>query len=76
MMKPMTPTLVSSIPVGTEWRYEVKYDGFRALLSIDAGKRVKLVSRNGKSLLGQFPEINEFLQQHITKLEPYLPPCL
>lgn len=73
MMKPMTPTLVSSIPLGTEWRYEVKYDGFRALLSIDAGKRVKLVSRNGKSLLGQFPEINEFLQQHITKLEPYLP---
>lgn len=72
-MNPMTPMLVFSIPLGNEWRYEAKYDGFRAVLNIDAEKRFQLVSRNGNSLLTQFPEIREFLQKHIKKLEPYLP---
>ncbi len=55
-MKPMLPTLVSEIPRGSDWMYEVKYDGFRALIYIDE-KNVTIMSRNQNVLNEQFPEI-------------------
>jgi bifunctional non-homologous end joining protein LigD len=41
------------------WLFEIKWDGFRALATIGADGSVKLVSRNGKDLLGKFPELQE-----------------
>ncbi|WP_341867926.1 hypothetical protein [Streptomyces misionensis] len=38
------------------WAAEVKWDGFRALLSVDAGRLV-LRSRQGTDLAPAFPEI-------------------
>ncbi|WP_053363823.1 DNA ligase D [Bacillus sp. FJAT-27251] len=70
-MKPMLPTLAFEPPMGKEWSYEVKYDGFRAFLEWD--QEIKLTSRNGKSLAGIFPEITEFLQASKEVLKPFLP---
>jgi bifunctional non-homologous end joining protein LigD len=39
-----------------EWLFEIKYDGFRCLI-LKAGGRVDLISRNGNSFNGSFPEI-------------------
>lgn len=71
VMKPMLPSLTFEIPEGDEWRYEVKYDGFRALLTWD--QEIRLVSRNGKSLLEIFPEIKSFLLENEEKIKPFLP---
>ncbi len=48
--------LVEGLPQGPEWTYEIKFDGFRAL-AIKQGKEVTLLSRNQKSLNGNFPAV-------------------
>lgn len=70
-MKPMLPSLSFDLPQGTDWDYEVKYDGFRAILDWD--ETISLTSRNGKPLLEQFPEIEEFLTLHHILFAPFLP---
>ncbi|MEH7500436.1 DNA ligase D [Neobacillus drentensis] len=71
-MKPMLPSLTFDLPVHPDWLYEVKYDGFRALLEWSS-RGIELTSRNGKSLLAQFPEIKEFLLKHEKQFKPYIP---
>ncbi|CAH0347300.1 DNA ligase D [Bacillus sp. CECT 9360] len=71
-MKPMLPTYHDSAPTGKPWRYEVKYDGFRALLTIGKNK-IELTSRNGKNLLPSFPEIEEFVDRIKPALTEHLP---
>lgn len=56
--KPMLPTLTFEFPPGEEWVYEIKYDGFRALFFLDHN-HFSLISRNGNSLMEQFPEAAE-----------------
>ncbi|MBM4761986.1 DNA ligase D [Bacillus sp. B15-48] len=70
-MKPMLPTLQFETPKGDDWHFEVKYDGFRAFLEWE--EDIKLTSRNRKSLLEIFPEINEFLRLNEDRLKAYLP---
>jgi bifunctional non-homologous end joining protein LigD len=45
----MTARVVNTLPAGDEWSYEVKLDGYRALIIKD-GERVQLRSRTGKEL--------------------------
>lgn len=71
-LKPMLPSLSFEIPEGKEWLYEVKYDGFRAILHWDDNE-ITLTSRNGKSLLELFPEVRLFLETNKDKFAPYLP---
>lgn len=71
-MKPMLPTLTFDRPAKPEWFYEVKYDGFRAILDWNKNG-IELTSRNGKSLLPQFPEIKKFLLSFQHEFEPFLP---
>lgn len=52
----MSATLVPELPEGGEWLYEVKLDGYRALLLKD-GERVRLVSRNEKDLTAAYPSV-------------------
>ena len=42
---PMEARLVDEPPVGPAWQYEPKWDGFRAIASIDAEGKVALTSR-------------------------------
>jgi bifunctional non-homologous end joining protein LigD len=51
---PMTATVVDVLPEGERWLYEVKLDGYRALIVKD-GARVRLVSRNEKDLTSAYP---------------------
>jgi len=59
---PMEALLVDTIPVGKEWQYEPKWDGFRCLAFKD-GKNVELQSKSGQSLGRYFPELISALQQ-------------
>ena len=44
---PMEATSVDAIPVGPEWQYEPKWDGFRCLV-FRHGEKVELQSKAGK----------------------------
>ena len=55
-IKPMLATLVDRPFDDPAWLFEVKWDGYRAIATIDAERKVKLVSRNGLDLLARFPE--------------------
>ncbi|KMJ58698.1 ATP-dependent DNA ligase [Bacillus sp. LL01] len=61
-MKPMLPTLHRDAPVGKDWVYEVKYDGFRCLATIESSK-ITLQSRNGLDLNLSFPEVVNYLEE-------------
>jgi ATP-dependent DNA ligase len=52
---------VEEIPVGPEWQYEPKWDGFRCLAFRDHD-RVELQSKAGQPLTRYFPEIAEALR--------------
>ena len=43
---PMLPSLVEQPPEGDAWLHEIKYDGYRTQLVIDAG-RIRAFTRNG-----------------------------
>jgi len=53
---PMKARAVKSFPVGPDWMYEPKWDGFRCLIFRDE-ENILLQSRTGKSLTSAFPEI-------------------
>jgi ATP-dependent DNA ligase len=53
---PMEAKITSDIPVGPEWQYEPKWDGFRCL-AFRSGKEVELQSKSGQPLTRYFPEI-------------------
>jgi bifunctional non-homologous end joining protein LigD len=61
-LEPMLATLVTGIPSGTDWLYEVKWDGYRALCFVADG-RVRMFSRRGNNLNKQFAPIAEALEQ-------------
>src|SRR5687768_10801841 len=54
----MTARLVQALPDGDDWLYEVKFDGYRALLLKDGG-RVQLRSRNNKDLSAAYPRVHD-----------------
>ncbi|HUF16607.1 MAG TPA: DNA ligase, partial [Thermoanaerobaculia bacterium] len=54
---PMLAVLVDGIPPDeTNWVYELKYDGFRAIAASSVG-RVAVISRNGIDLADRFPTV-------------------
>jgi bifunctional non-homologous end joining protein LigD len=70
-MKPMLPTLTFDLTIQPDWLYEVKYDGFRAILNWDKNG-ITLTSRNDKPLLPQFPEIKNYLESQEELFQPFL----
>jgi ATP-dependent DNA ligase len=54
--QPMEAQTVDQIPIGTEWQYEPKWDGFRCL-AFRRGSKVVLQSKSGKPLTRYFPEV-------------------
>lgn len=55
-LKPMLARPVSSLPSGANWIYELKLDGYRALV-LKTGDAVTLFSRRGNILNVPFPSI-------------------
>ena len=53
---------VEEIPVGDEWQYEPKWDGFRCIAFRD-GKDIYLQSKAGQPLARYFPDIVAALGQ-------------
>ncbi len=57
---PVEPQLArprAGLPVGEQWSYEPKYDGFRAIVFVD-GEQCYIQSRAGKPLARYFPELS------------------
>jgi len=55
-ISPQLARAAAALPVGDEWSYEQKYDGFRAIAFVD-GEDVALQSRTGNDLTRYFPEL-------------------
>lgn len=60
-LEPMLAKANDEIPEGPGWRYEPKWDGFRAIVFRD-GDSVELSSRGGRPLARYFPELLEALK--------------
>lgn len=60
-VKPMLATLVDSPFDDTDWQYEVKWDGYRALAFLNKDE-VELISRNKKSFNEKFYPVYELLK--------------
>ena len=56
-VKPMLSTVIDTPFDDPQWVFEVKWDGYRAIASIDTGGGVTLTSRNGLDLLARFPDL-------------------
>jgi ATP-dependent DNA ligase len=61
-LSPMEARSVDEIPVGNEWQYEPKWDGFRCIAFRD-GDKVFLQSKAGQPLARYFPDVVEALQR-------------
>jgi bifunctional non-homologous end joining protein LigD len=57
-IRPMLATLVDKPFDSDEWLYEVKWDGYRAVVFLD-GKSPRLVSRNQNDLTAAYPELHD-----------------
>src|SRR5258708_36421877 len=59
-VEPMECALVSKLPEGSEWTYEVKLDGYRAI-GVRTSSEAILYSRNHKNFNKRFPQIADAL---------------
>src|SRR5581483_1082059 len=58
--EPELATLVDAPPAGSEWLHEIKFDGYRILARLDAG-RVTLYTRRFNDWTSSFPTLAEAL---------------
>ena len=56
-LKPQLALTRKELPLGEEWAYEQKLDGFRAIVFVD-GEDSYIQSRGGKALSRYFPELS------------------
>ena len=59
-VEPQLATWVESVPEGTDWLHEIKFDGYRVQARIDRGK-VALHTRTGRDWTARFSEVAEAL---------------
>ena len=55
------PTAVPEPPTGDWWIHEIKYDGYRTLIVIDAGK-VRAFPRHGRDWTRPYCRVDEFAE--------------
>jgi DNA ligase D-like protein (predicted ligase)/DNA ligase D-like protein (predicted 3'-phosphoesterase) len=56
-IEPMLARPVAKPPISEDYLYEVKWDGIRALISLDEGE-MRIRGRNGLDITKQFPELH------------------
>src|SRR6476659_2252086 len=61
-LAPMEALSVDEVPVGEEWQYEPKWDGFRCVVFRD-GDEVALQYKAGQPLARYFPELAEAVKK-------------
>ena len=77
---PMLATPADQVPAGSGWRFEVKFDGYRAIAYV-AGGDARLRSRNGNDLTERFASVaaqvahavktpNAVLDGEVCRLDP------
>jgi bifunctional non-homologous end joining protein LigD len=69
-IEPMLATAVSKAPAGSQWMYEIKWDGVRALCFIKDGA-LQIHSRRGKRCEEQYPELRD-LPEHVNAKTAWL----
>ncbi len=57
IIEPMLSDSAEKVPGGTDFVYEVKWDGIRAMISLEDGQ-VRIRSRNNNDITKQFPELH------------------
>ncbi|HEY5013356.1 MAG TPA: non-homologous end-joining DNA ligase [Acidimicrobiia bacterium] len=55
-VRPMLATPTADVPKGDGWAWELKWDGVRAIATVDGG-RVRLANRNGGDISHRYPEL-------------------
>jgi bifunctional non-homologous end joining protein LigD len=55
-IRPQLASLTDRLPRGPEWLFEPKWDGYRAIVTVEGGE-ARLTSRNGKDLTERFREV-------------------
>lgn len=63
-IKPQLALTRKELPLGEEWAYEQKLDGFRAIVFVD-GDGAYIQSRGGKALARYFPELSFAPGHHV-----------
>ncbi len=56
---PMLATLSDAPFDDDDWLFEIKWDGYRGICTIDERGKMKLISRNGLDLLAKFPDMED-----------------
>jgi ATP-dependent DNA ligase len=64
-LAPMEALSVDNIPIGTNWQYEPKWDGFRCIMFRSG--QVEIQSKAGKSLSRYFPELESAARALVPK---------
>ena len=59
---PQLATLSSSVPIGKNWVFEIKYDGYRVMAFVQGGK-AKLLTRNGVDYTKKLANIAKSLEK-------------
>lgn len=60
-LSPQLATLASGVPDVGEWRFEIKFDGYRLLARIEGG-RARLITRGGHDWTSRFPAIQKGIE--------------
>ena len=55
-VQPMLATPTATVPTGSGWAWEMKWDGVRCLATVEGG-RVRLANRSGGDITRRYPEI-------------------
>ena len=55
-LAPQLATLVDAVPSGSDWQYEIKFDGYRLLTRVD-GRSVRCFTRNGNDWSAKLPAL-------------------
>lgn len=57
-VEPCLSLLSGKAPIGDDWAFEVKWDGYRLAVHIEPGKMVRLITRGGHDWTSRFPTIS------------------
>jgi bifunctional non-homologous end joining protein LigD len=61
---PMLATLAKDVPPGKDWLFEVKWDGYRAIVDVHGGEAT-LTSRNGNDLTARFESVAKAIERSV-----------